>query len=199
MSDLQRIHIVRHGETSWSLSGRHTGRTEVTLTESGEHDARGLAVLLGGVVFARVFSSPRVRARRTCELAGLGAMAEIDADLAEWDYGDFEGLRSPEIHERAPNWNVFSDGCPGGESPGAVSDRADRLIARLRGFGGNIAVFTHGHFGRVLAARWIGLPVAQARGFFMSTASVGILGHEHHDANESVIEQWNAKASGRES
>ena len=197
MSTLQRIHVIRHGETAWSLSGRHTGRTEVALTESGERDAVGLAALLGGVVFARVFSSPRVRARRTCELAGLGAAMAIEPDLAEWDYGDFEGLRSVEIHERSPDWNVFRDGCPGGESPDAVSDRADHLIARLRAIEGNIAAFTHGHFGRVLAARWIGLPVVQARGFFMSTASVGILGHEHHDAAEPVVEQWNVKACGR--
>ena len=156
---LQSLYLVRHGETAWSLSGQHTGRTDIPLTEQGEGDARELAERLRGVSFSRVFTSPLKRARRTCELAALNKVAEIEPDLAEWDYGDYEGQRATEIRKVRPDWNVFRDGCPRGESSAQVSKRADRLIARLRTLEGDLAIFSHGHFGRVLAARWIGLPL----------------------------------------
>jgi broad specificity phosphatase PhoE len=157
MPMLQRLYLVRHGETAWSLSGQHTGRTDIPLTERGEQDARTLADRLHGVSFNRVFTSPLQRARRSTELAALNRPAEIDPDLAEWDYGDYEGLRTGEIRGRKPDWNIFRDGCSRGESATQVSLRADRVIARLRNLEGDIAIFSHGHFGRALAARWIGL------------------------------------------
>ena len=187
-----RLHLIRHGETAWSLSGQHTGRTDIPLTKQGEQDARELTERLQAVRFNRVFTSPRQCARRTCELVGLDAVAEIEPDLAEWDYGDYEGQRSVEIRKGRPDWNLFRDGCPGGESPAHISERADRVIARLRALGGNIAIFSHGHFGRVLAARWIGLPVGQAQHFLLSTASLSIFGYEHNLAAESAIVLWNA-------
>ncbi len=187
-----RLHLIRHGETAWSLSGQHTGPTDIPLTEQGEQDARELAERLRAVRFNRVFTSPRQRARRTCELVRLDAVAEIEPDLAEWDYGDYEGQRSVEIRKGRPDWNLFRDGCPRGESPAQVSERADRVIARLRALEGNIAIFSHGHFGRVLAARWIGLPVGQAQHFLLTTASLSILGYEHNHAAESAIVLWNA-------
>jgi len=188
------LYLVRHGETAWSLSGQHTGTTDIPLTGRGEQDARSLAARLGAVSFSHVFTSPRRRARRTCELVGLGGVAQVEPDLAEWDYGEYEGLRSEEIRQRRPGWNLFRDGCPQGESPGDVSDRADRLIARYRSIAGAVAIFSHGHFGRVLAARWIGLPIAQARHLVLGTASVSILGYEHDrpDVDESAIVLWNA-------
>ena len=189
---LARLYLSRHGETAWSLSGQHTGRTDVPLTDKGEQDARDLAERLRAARFSRVFTSPRQRARRTCELVGLDAVAEIEPDLAEWDYGDYEGQRSAEIRKGRPDWNLFRDGCPRGESPAQISERADRVIARLRALEGNIAIFSHGHFGRVLAARWIGLPVGQAQHFLLSTASLSILGYEHNLAEESAIVLWNA-------
>ena len=187
-----RLYLIRHGETAWSLSGQHTGRTDIPLTEQGEQDARALAQRLRAVRFRRVFTSPLQRARRTCELVGLDAVAEIEPDLAEWDYGDYEGQRSVDIRKGRPDWNLFQDGCPHGESPVQVSERADRVIARLRTLQGNMATFSHGHFGRVLAARWIGLPVSQAQHFLLSTASLSILGHERNLAEESAIVVWNA-------
>jgi len=189
---LARLYLMRHGETAWSLSSQHTGRTDVPLTDKGEQDARVLAEQLCGVTFSRVFTSPRQRARRTCELVGLDAVAEIEPDLAEWDYGDYEGQRSVDIRTGRPDWNLFQDGCPRGESPVEVSERADRVIARLRALEGNVAIFSHGHFGRVLAARWIGSPVSQAQHFLLSTASLSVLGYEHNLAEESVIVLWNA-------
>ncbi len=190
-SMLSRLYLIRHGETAWSLSGQHTGRTDIPLTKQGEQDARELAEPLRSVSFSRVFSSPRRRAVRTCELAGLGFVAEIDPDLAEWDYGDYEGLRSVDIVKVRPDWNLFRDGCPGGESPVQVLERADRVIARLHALEGNIAIFSHGHFGRVLAARWIGLPVRQAQHFLLSAASLSILGYENNLAEEHTIVLWN--------
>ena len=189
---LSRLYLIRHGETAWSLSGQHTGRTDIPLTEQGEQDARKLAERLTAVKFSRVFTSPLQRARRTCELAGLGEIAEIEPDLAEWDYGDYEGLRLVEIRKGKPDWNVFRDGGPGGESPVQVSERADRLLARLRTLEGNIALFSHGHFGRVLGARWIGLEIRQAQHLLLSTASVSILGYEHNVAEVPAIALWNA-------
>jgi broad specificity phosphatase PhoE len=186
------LYLIRHGETAWSISGQHTGRTDIPLTGQGEQDARALAEALRAVRFSRVFTSPRQRARRTCELVGLDAATDIEPGMVEWDYGDYEGQRSPDIRKRRPDWNLFRDGCPHGESPADVSDRADRLITQLRALEGNIAVFSHGHFGRVLAARWIGLPISQAQHFLLSTASVSILGYEQNSADESAIALWNA-------
>lgn len=187
---LSRLYLVRHGETAWSLSGQHTGRTDIPLTEQGEQDARKLAKRLRLVRFSHVFTSPMQRARRTCELAGLAA--EIEPDLAEWDYGDYEGQRPTDIRKGRPGWNVFRDGCPGGESPAQISERADRLIARLRALQGDIAIFSHGHFGRVVAARWIELRVRRAQHFLLKPASLSILGYEHNLAEMPAIVLWNA-------
>ena len=186
-----KLHLIRHGETAWSESGRHTGRTEVRLTAHGEQDSSRLRGRFRGVDFSHVFVSPRQRALRTCELAGLGGRAQIAPDLAEWDYGDEEGRTSSEIHERQPQWNLFRDGCPGGESPDQVSARADRLIVCLGLLEGNVAVFTHGHFGRVLGARWIGLPVIEAQHFLLSTTSLSVLSHEHDHPDHPAIDLWN--------
>jgi probable phosphoglycerate mutase len=191
---LPQVYLVRHGATSWSVDGRHTGRTEIPLTEQGEKNARGLAVRLGPVAFGHVFTSPRLRARRTCELAGLGRTAEIEPDLAEWDYGEYEGKRSADVLVVRPGWNLFRDGCPGGETPGQVAGRADRLIARLRALEGNVALFSHGHFGRVLGARWIGLPVDEGARFLLDTASVSILAFEHGNPDAPAIALWNGRA-----
>lgn len=189
---LPHIYLIRHGETEWSLSGQHTSRTDIPLTARGEDEARELGQRLRNIQFARVLTSPRQRARRTCELAGLGPAAEIEPDLAEWDYGDYEGQPSVDIRKGRPDWNLFRDGCPHGETPAQISDRADRFITRLRVLDGNVALFSHGHFGRVLAVRWIGLPVTQAQHFLLSTASLSILGYEHNRAEESAIVLWNA-------
>ena len=191
-SVLPRIYLVRHGQTAWSLSAQHTGRTDIPLTEQGEQDARRLGERLRAVKFSRVFTSPLQRARRTSELAGFGEIAEIQSDAVEWDYGDFEGQRPSEIRKLRPDWNVFRDGCPRGESPTQISDRADRLIDRLRTLEGNIAVFSHGHFGRVLAARWIGLRVRQAQLFLLNTASLSILGYGHNLVEEPAVVLWNS-------
>jgi probable phosphoglycerate mutase len=188
----QRIYLIRHGETEWSLSGQHTGSTDIPLIARGEDAARNLGLRLREIPFARVLTSPRLRARRTCELAGLGPVAEIEPDLAEWDYGDYEGLLSAEILKGRPDWNIYRDGCPDGESPGQISARADRLIVRLRGLVGNVALFSHGHFGRVLAARWIGLPLGEAQRFQLDTASLGILSYERDRVESPVIALWNA-------
>jgi probable phosphoglycerate mutase len=191
MSDkLPRIYLARHGETEWSLSGQHTGRTDIPLTERGERNARSLGQRLHGGHFARVLTSPLQRARRTCELAGFGAQAEIDSDLVEWDYGDYEGQLTAEIRKERPDWYLFRDGCPGGEMPDAIGARADRLIARLRGFGGDVLLFSHGHFLRVLGARWLGQPAAAARYLLLTTASLSILGYEHN-LDEPVLRLWN--------
>ena len=195
MNRLARLYLIRHGETAWSLSGQYTGRTDIPLTAKGEQDARDLAERLRAARFSRVFTSPRQRARRTCELAGLDAVAEIEPELAEWDYGDYEGRQSVDIRSGRPDWNLFEDGCPRGESSVQVCERADRVIARLRALEGNIGIFSHGHFGRVLAARWIGLPVRQAQHFLLGTASLSILGYEHSLAEKSVIILWNEVAS----
>lgn len=196
-SALPRIYLVRHGETAWSLSGQHTGRTDLPLTAQGERDARGLTERLRAVKFSRVFTSPLMRARRTCELAGLGTVAEIEPDAVEWDYGDYEGQRPADIRVGRLDWNIFRDGCPRGESPTEVSQRADRLIAKLRSLEGNIAIFSHGQFGRVLGARWIGLPAMQAQHLLLSTASLSILGYGHNLVDEPAIALWNSSALER--
>jgi probable phosphoglycerate mutase len=186
-----RLYLIRHGETAWSLSGQHTGRTDIPLTARGENEAKGLAWRLQAIPFAHVLTSPRQRARRTCELVGLGPAAEIEPDLAEWDYGDYEGVPSVDIRKTHADWNLFRDGCPNGETPAQVSARADRLIARLRELDGNVALFSHGQFGCVLAARWIGLPPIEAQHFALGTASVSILGCDPHHPKVPVIALWN--------
>lgn len=187
-----RLYLIRHGETEWSLARRHTSRTDVSLTEQGEQDARKVGERLRAAGFTRVFTSPRQRARRTSALAGLTPVAEIEPDLAEWDYGDYEGQQSGDIRKGRPDWNLFRDGCSGGEMPAQVSDRADRLIARLRALDGNVALFSHGHFGRVLAVRWIGLPVIKGQHFLLGTASLSILGCEPNHPDVPVIALWNS-------
>jgi probable phosphoglycerate mutase len=195
-----QVYFIRHGETAWSLSGQHTGRTDLPLTAHGEAMARELATALQGIAFSRVLTSPRLRARATCELAGLAGAGEQGArtepDLAEWDYGAYEGLRTSEIRELQPGWDVWDDGCPGGESAADIGGRADRLISRLRPLAGRVALFSHGQFGRVLAARWVGLPVTQGQHFALDPASIGILGFEADHPHRRVIALWNATAGG---
>lgn len=187
---LPEIYLVRHGETEWSLSGQHTGLTDLPLTENGERNARRIAERLQGMSFTRVFTSPLQRAARTCELAGFGAAAEVLPDLLEWNYGDYEGRRTAEIHADRPDWQLFRDGCPGGEMPEQVAERADRVIKKIRAMPENVLLFSSGHFLRVLAARWLGLPPQAGRYFLLSTASVSVLGYEH-DLSEPVIHLWN--------
>src|SRR5262249_39633790 len=188
--ELPSVYLARHGETAWSLSGQHTGLTDLPLTERGERNARRLGERLRGLKFARAFTSPLQRAKRTCELAGFGATAKIDRDLLEWNYGEYEGRRTAEIHAERPDWQLFRDGCPGGESPAQVGARADRVVARLRAVQGNVLLFSSGHFLRVLAARWLGLDAAAGRYLLLSTASLSALGYEH-DATQPVIRMWN--------
>src|SRR5881296_3917191 len=151
------VYLARHGETGWSLSGQHTGLTDLPLTPNGERNARRLADRLKGMTFAKVFTSPLQRAHRTCELAGFGTVAEADHDLVEWDYGQYEGRRTAEILAERPDWQLFRDGCPGGESPAQVATRADRIVDRVRAVQGDVLLFSSGHFIRVLTARWLGL------------------------------------------
>ena len=191
-----RLYLIRHGETEWSLSGQHTGRTDLPLTAHGEAEARRLVPWLRHVEFARVLTSPLERARRTCELAGLAAAAVVEPDLAEWNYGDYEGRLSRDIRKERPGWDVFRDGCPNGEMPGQVSDRADRLLAHLCKLEGNIALFSHGQFSRALAAQWIELSVNEARHFSLGTASLSILGFDPSHPEVRVIELWNAAPAG---
>jgi len=195
MSEPLRLYYIRHGETAWSLSGQHTGATDIPLTANGEAGARALGPWLGTIAFTTVLTSPRQRARRTCALTGLGANAEIEPDLAEWDYGDYEGLRSAEIEAERPGWSIFRNGCPNGESPEAIAARADRLIGRLSGLSGNVALFSHGHFGAVLATRWIGLPVIEGRHFPLAPCSVSRLAFAARHPEDRVIDLWNASAS----
>ena len=190
-----RLHLIRHGETEWSLSGQHTGRTDVALTTHGEAQARALQPLLDRIRFDAVLTSPAMRARRTCELAGPGLpTAAIEPDLAEWDYGRYEGKTSSDIRKDQPGWNCYRDGCPDGESAGDVSDRADRLLARLCHLHGNVALFSHGEFGCSLAVRWIGLPVLQGEHLQLGTASLSILGFNPTHPGLHVIAQWNMSA-----
>jgi len=184
------LYLVRHGETEWSLAGRHTGLTDVPLTPRGEQNARRLGERLARHNFARVLTSPLQRARRTCELAGFAAVATVDPDLVEWNYGQFEGLRSPEIHARAPGWNVFQDGGPGGDSPADVRARADRVLSKVRAIDGDVLLFSSGHFLRALGARWLGLEVTFGRYLALDPASLSILGYEHR-ADDPVIRLWN--------
>lgn len=185
------LYLIRHGGTAWSISGQHTGRTDIPLTPRGESEATRLKHRLDNIGFAHVLTSPSRRARRTCELVDLERAAEIDPDLAEWDYGQYEGRRSVDIRAERPGWNVFRDGCPGGETPAQVSERADRLIVRLRSLDGTVALFSHGQFGSVLAARWIGLPLIEAQHLRLDTASLSILGSDPHHPEVPIIASWN--------
>jgi broad specificity phosphatase PhoE len=188
--ELPLIYLARHGETTWSLTGQHTGLTDLALTELGERNAQRLGGRLSGIVFERVFTSPLRRARRTCELAGFGAVAEIDPNLLEWNYGDYEGRRSVEIHAERPDWQLFRDGAPGGESPQQVAERADRVVDRLRAVSGNVLIFSSGHFLRVLAGSWIGIEPYEARSLMLGTGSLSVLGYEHN-LEQPVIKLWN--------
>jgi broad specificity phosphatase PhoE len=189
MSDAPPVVVLaRHGETAWSLSGQHTGLTDIPLTERGLRNARQLGERLRGQTFAKVLTSPLQRAARTSELAGFGAVAEVDKDLVEWDYGDYEGRRTVDIHAERPDWYLFRDGCPGGESPHQVGARADRVVSRVRAIQGDVLLFSSGHFLRVFAARWLGLEPGAGQYFFLATASVSTLGYEHR---RPVIRLWN--------
>jgi probable phosphoglycerate mutase len=191
--NLPRIYLARHGETAWSLTGRHTGLTDLPLTERGEGNARALGHRLLGLSFNKVLTSPLQRASRTCQLAGFAATAETDPDLLEWNYGEFEGLQTAEIHCKRPNWQLFRDGCPGGESPEEVGARADRLLKRICTDDGDSLLFSSGHFLRVLAVRWLGLEPALGRLFMLNTGSVSVLGYEHRLSNPA-IQLWNDTA-----
>jgi probable phosphoglycerate mutase len=184
----REIMLVRHAETEWSLSGQHTGRTDIPLTDRGREAAAALRARLSAGHFELVLVSPSVRARETCELCGLGGEAQVRGDLLEWDYGDYEGLTTPEIHEQRPDWVLWRDGCPGGESAADVGARADRVIVEVLAAAGNVAVFSHGHMLRVLGARWIALEAEGGSRLGLSTGSVCVLGYEH---GTRVIARWN--------
>jgi probable phosphoglycerate mutase len=185
------VYLARHGETIWTLSGQYTGLTDLPLTRHGEQTAHRLGERLEGLAFTKIFTSPLQRARRTCELAGFGAVAEIDPDLVEWDYGDYEGRRGDDVRAEHPGWNLFRDGCPGGEMPEDVSARADRVVGCVRAVEGDVLLFTSGHFIRVLASRWLGLePSVNSRYFMLSTASLSALGYEN-EISRPVIRFWN--------
>ena len=184
----EHVVLVRHAETEWSISGRHTGRSDIPLTEEGRRVAGALRGLLREWDFTHVFTSPLSRARETSRIAGLADGAVVRDELAEWDYGDYEGLTTVEIREQRPGWDLWRDGCPGGESAADVGERVDRLLADVRGLGGDVALFAHGHVLRVVGARWIGLPPAGGALLALSTASISVLGAEREHA---VLWRWN--------
>src|SRR3954471_21917476 len=184
------VYLARHGETEWSLAGKHTGRTDLPLTARGERNARQLGDRLREVPFGKVFTSPLQRAAKTCELAGFRETAELMPELVEWDYGQYEGKRTADIQTERPHWNLFRDGCPGGETTDQVGERADRVVQRVREVGKSVLLFSSGHFLRVLAARWLGLPAAAGQYFLLSTASLSVLGYDH-DLSEPVMRLWN--------
>jgi probable phosphoglycerate mutase len=186
-----RVYLIRHGQTAWSLTGQHTGRTDIPLTAQGEEEARQVEPLLRGVSFSQVFSSPLQRARQTCALAGLSTQMQVLDDLAEWDYGAYEGLRSVDIREQRPGWSIFRDGCPQGESPEQMTARIDGVIAHLHGLSGDVAVFAHGHVGGVLATRWLGLALSEAGHFPLATASLSVLALDAKHGNVPIISAWN--------
>ena len=185
----QKVYLLRHGETEWSLNGRHTGVTDIPLTENGRKLARQLQPILTREKFVMVLTSPLQRARDTCELAGLGTLASVDRDLVEWNYGEYEGLTTDQIRQTRPDWSVFRDGCPGGESPLQVSVRADRIVSRVRTVDGNVALFSHGHILRVLAARWINLSASYGENFLLDTATLNVLGYYRESPAFKI---WNA-------
>jgi broad specificity phosphatase PhoE len=190
------IYLARHGATAWTVSGQHTGLTDLPLTTQGEREAVQLGELLGGLAFTRVFTSPLRRAVRTCELAGFGAAAEVDPDLVEWNYGAYEGRTSAAIRAERPEWQLFRDGCPGGESPAQIGARADRIAHRARAMVGDVLLFSSGHFLRVFASRWLGLEPGAGRYLLLSTASLSAVGYEH-DRSEPVIRLWNETSNTR--
>ncbi len=185
--------MIRHGETEWSKSGRHTSFTDLPLTQNGVEEAGLLHQAFSDIDFKQVFCSPLARARETCELAGLSDSVIIDPDLSEWNYGDYEGLTTKQIEEQRPGWDLFLQGCPAGESPQEISDRVDRMIKKVQAVDGNVAVFAHGHVSRVFATRWIGLPVQQGHMFVLGTATLNVLGA--YDDNPAIV-YWNAKIDG---
>ena len=187
---LPAIYLARHGETAWTVSGQHTGLSDIPLTERGERNARRLGERLLGHAFARVFTSPLQRARRTCELAGFGDVAVVDSDLVEWNYGAYEGMTTADIRKQQPGWELFRDGCPSGETLADVAGRADRVIARVRALAADVLLFSSGHFLRVLGARWCGLDPADGRFLFLGTAALSIVGYEH-GPGEPVLRLWN--------
>jgi len=189
MAAESEIVLVRHGETEWSASGRHTSYTDIALTERGREEAHALAPRLARWQFALVLTSPRQRARDTCALAGLADRAEVTDDLAEWNYGDYEGCTIAEIREKVPGWTIFGNGAPGGETAADVTARADRLIARASAADGPVAMFSHGHFLRVLGARWIDLAATDGRLLGLDVATISVLGHER---TQRVLRTWNA-------
>ena len=187
---LPQVYLVRHGETAWSITGQHTGRTDIPLTERGERAAQGLRAGLEELSFAQVFTSPLQRARQTAELAGFGESAEADPDLMEWDYGDYEGRRTVDIRAEHPDWGLFESGCPGGETLVQVATRADRVVAKIRALGSNVLVFAHRDILRMLITRWLALPAIEARRFNLATASVSTLGYDH-GLNEPILHRLN--------
>jgi len=189
MADDQKVYLLRHGETAWSLSGEHTGVTDIPLTENGRAAARLLRPILAAESFALVLTSPLGRARETCDLAGLGHAAVVEPDLIEWNYGEYEGVTTAEIRRTRPGWTVFRDGCPGGESPAEISARADRVLAKVRAAGGNVALFGHGHFSRVLASRWVGLSAGHGEHFLLDTATLSVLSYYRQSRAFKI---WNA-------
>jgi len=190
MSDLLPVvYLARHGETAWTISRQHTGVTDLPLTAQGEAEALRLGERLEGLTLAAVLTSPLRRAVRTCEMAGFGSAADVEPDLMEWNYGVYEGRTSDEIHAERPDWQLFRDGCPGGESPDQVGARADRVVRRVRAIEGNVLLFSSGHFLRVFAARWLGLEPGAGRYFVLGTASLSAVGYEH-DRSEPVIRFW---------
>ncbi len=188
---LSTIYLARHGETAWSISGQHTGLTDIPLTDRGERNARRLGERLRDHTFAHVFTSPLQRARRTCELAGYGAAALSDPELVEWNYGAYEGRKTVDIRRDRPDWDLFRDGCPDGETVAQIGARADRVIARLRQLQGDVLVFSSGHFLRVFGARWLRLDAADGRLFYLGTATLSAVGYEHNNPNEPVVRLWN--------
>ena len=193
---LCRLFYFRHGETEWSLSRQHTGRTDLPLTARGEEEARALRPLIAGAKFSHVLASPRRRARETCELSGASDRPEIEEDAAEWHYGDYEGVRSTDIRKERPDWDIFRDGCPNGETPAEIAARADRLIKRISAMRGDVALFSHGQFGMVFAARWIGLDVGQARHFRIGTATMSILTYDPDHDEIPIFALWNGSSAG---
>jgi probable phosphoglycerate mutase len=183
-------YLARHGETAWTITGQHTGRTDLPLTERGEANARRLGERLSGLTFAKVFTSPLRRAMRTCELAGFASVAQMDPDLVEWDYGEYEGRLTVDILKERPDWQLFRDGCPGGELPQQVAARADRVVSRVRVVAGDVLVFSSGHFLRVLATRWIGSEAMNGKSLMLGTASLSALGYEH-GISHPAIRLWN--------
>ena len=183
------IHMARHGETEWTVSGRHTGLTDLPLTPRGEVEAYRLGERLQGLSFALVLTSPLRRAVQTCELAGFGSVAQVEPNLLEWNYGAYEGRTSADIHAERPGWQLFRDGCPGGESAPQVGARADQVVRRVQAAQGNALLFSSGHFLRVFAARWLGLEAGAGRYFLLTTASLSAVGYEH-DTSEPVIRLW---------